>query len=196
MLLDSVGGCNLEPVCQGVAPRTRDSKLSRRFGTVRFVYRSRMGRERSEENGTASPGKCMRTLSKITRTRRGLSLSLFLFISPTVFRPPLSFSLALTCWCGLELRLRVEVNSRVHLCSTRWIIQRYLALLSRATWKHRTRFENWRRADTTRWLLHFWIFLKIRHFSFFKRVTKLWNFYALAKGTDSFLHQAKGHTSF
>lgn len=30
------------------------------------------------------------------------------------------------CWCGLELRLRVEVNSRVHLRSTRWIIQRCL----------------------------------------------------------------------
>lgn len=99
----------------GVVQKRADSKLSRRFGTVRFVYRSGMAGERArgrKENGTASPSKCMRTLGDNANARS----------PPFLFVPPKGPTLALflpvginPCRCGLELRLRVEVNSRVHL---------------------------------------------------------------------------------
>lgn len=73
-----------------LSPRMRDTKLSRRFGTVRFVYRSGMAhaatrkrdregeRERSKENGTVSRSKCMRTRGDNANARRALSFSLLL----------------------------------------------------------------------------------------------------------------------
>jgi len=82
-----------------LSPRMRDTKLSRRFGTVRFVYRSGMAhaakrkrdrereRGRSKENGTVSRSKCMRTRGDNANARRALSLSSFPFTSS--FSPPL-----------------------------------------------------------------------------------------------------------
>lgn len=77
----------------------------------------------------------MRIREDNANARRTLSLS-FCLSSPPPFLlshrlsllSSFSFSLlfALTCWCGLEPRL--EVNSRVHLRSTRWIIQRTLTV--------------------------------------------------------------------
>lgn len=92
-----------------LSPRMRDTKLLRRFGTVRFVYRSGMvhaakrkrngAKEggRSKENGTVSRSKCMRTRGDNTNARpaplflssssapfrsRRLSLLLFFIFSP------------------------------------------------------------------------------------------------------------------
>jgi len=130
----------------------RDTKLSRRFGTVRFVYRSGMGRAtkrkkmekergRGKENGTVSQSKCMRTRDN-ANARRALFPSFSLFSFRVFLSFSFSFSLlsTLTCWCGLEPRL--EVNSRVHLRSTRWIIQRTLTVLCTAEETARTQRVN------------------------------------------------------
>lgn len=80
-----------------LSPCMRDTKLSRRFGTVRFVYRSGMAhatkrkriekeRGRGKENGTVSRSKCMRTRGDNANAKRALFLSLFPFTS---FSPPL-----------------------------------------------------------------------------------------------------------
>jgi len=105
-------------------------------------------RGRSKENGTVSRSKCMRTRGDNANARRALYLSLSLSLSSFPFTSSLflsssfSFSLlsALTCWCGLEPRL--EVNSRVHLRSTRWIIQRTLTVLCAAEETTRTQRVN------------------------------------------------------
>lgn len=87
----------------------------------------------SKENGTVSRSKCMRTRGDNTNARRAP-----LFLSPPLPAPFLSRHLSLLLFFIFSpirinvLEPRLEVNSRVHLRSTRWIIQRTLTVLRAA----------------------------------------------------------------